>query len=309
VPRDWRSVFQTWSKPLSDTEQTKADNAARIIQEAVRSHPSLRARDVAVFPTGSYRNRTNVRADSDVDIAVVLKGTFFAEYEGGLTRDAVGTSDVMYGMNDFREDVGSALVARVGRGVTPGDKAFDVHENTYRLDADVAAFLEHRRYTGRRTSSGEWEYYSGVEMRPRSDRRKRIINWHQQHYDNGVRRNDETGRRFKRVARILKRLRNEMSECGDAQQRAAAHAAPSFLLECLAYSAPDESFTGDDTYYSDVKAVIASMWNKTKPDEQEQYSKLVEVSGMKWLFRPSQPWTPEQAHEFLLRAWQYVGFP
>jgi len=29
---------------------------------------------------------------------------------------------------------------------------------------------------------------------------------------------------------------------------------------------------------------------------------------MKWLFRDTQPWSVEQAHEFLLRVWQYVGF-
>src|SRR5438309_11871699 len=105
-------------------------------------------------------------------------------------------------------------------------------------------------------------------MRPRSDPNKRIINWHKQHYGSGIRRNEETKHRFKRVTRILKRLRNEMREQGDSIQRAAADAPPSFLLECLVYSAPDECFTNDETYYDDVRSVIRSMWNKTKVDQE-----------------------------------------
>lgn len=310
MARDWESVFTTWAKPPSDTEQEKADNAARMIREAVRADNKLAALAVDVYPSGSYRNKTNVRLDSDVDVAVVFKGAVYYEFDTDKpTREMLGVRTAEYGLTHFRDDVERALVRAFGRnGVTAGDKAFDVHENTYRLDADVAVFLEHRRYTGRQDSEGRWHHFVGVEMRPRSDPAKRIINWHQQHYDSGVKRNDATQRRYKRMARILKRLRNEMVESGDASQQAIAKKMPSFLLECLAFSAGDECYNCDGTFYADVKAVIRDLWNRTKPEREQDYSKLVEVSGMKWLFRPTQPWSAEQAHEFLLRSWQYVGF-
>jgi hypothetical protein len=302
----------SWSRPPSDTEQEKAENAARMIRDALRADPGLTTREFEVYPSGSYRNNTNVRQDSDVDVAVVLMEAFFSSFPeaGTPTRALLGLREPGYGFSEFREDVGTALVNAFGvSGVTAGDKAFDIHENTYRLDADAAVFLEHRRYTGQQDNAGDWTYHSGVELRPRADPGKQIINWHQQHYDNGVTRNAATRRRFKRVTRILKRLRNEMREEGDAAQSAAAEPIASFLIESLVYGAPDTSFNLQaDGYYEDTKAVVRHLWHATKPDAGATYSQLPEVNEMKYLFHATQPWTVAQAHEFLLRAWQYVGF-
>jgi hypothetical protein len=210
---------------------------------------------------------------------------------------------VDYGLAQFREDVGRALVAKFGeQGVTPGTKAFDVHDNSVRLDADVAVFLEHRRYTGQRNTDGSWAYWEGVEMRGANE--ARIINWHRQHHAQGIGKNNRTGRRFKRIARILKRLRDDMKINGTAEAKLAA-AVPSFLLECCAYNAPDGCFNSENLYV-DVQAVIADIWRKTKPETPDL--ELVEVSGMKWLFGSDQPWTKAQLHEFLLQAWRHVGF-
>ncbi len=33
-----------------------------------------------------------------------------------------------------------------------------------------------------------------------------------------------------------------------------------------------------------------------------------EVSELKYLLRPQQKWTRQQANEFILAAWQHVGF-
>ena len=79
---------------------------------------------------------------------------------------------VKYGLKAFREDVGKALRAKFGAdGVTAGSKAFDVHSNTARLDADVAVFLEHHRYTGKQNVDGTWHYLEGVEMRGKDNSR------------------------------------------------------------------------------------------------------------------------------------------
>ncbi len=192
-------------------------------------------------------------------------------------------------------------------GVTPGDKAFDIHENYYRLDADAAVLLEHRRYPGAKLPDGTWEYHRGVEMRPKSDPNKRIINWHQQHYDAGVSRNTATKRRFKRIARIFKRLRNEMREVGSPGAKEAAAKAPSFLLECLAYNALDASFNKDEgSYVADVRAVIADLHGRL--DDHVVDPKFLEVSRYKWLFADGQPWTRPEARSFLYHAWHHVGF-
>lgn len=304
--RDWHATLRQWSKPPSQTEDQRASNAASMIRDAIRNAAAFKDRKIDVYASGSYRNNTNARTESDVDVAVVLADSFFHELPTGLSPETLGFTNSTYKFNDFRTDVETALKAKFGRGVTVGDKAFDVHENSYRLDADVAVFFEHRRYTGKKNMAGGWHYLEGVEMRPRGNPSTRIVNWHQQHYDHGVAKNDETGRRFKRVVRILKRLRTEMVEEGNEKERNAASPIPSFLIECLVYNVPTEHFNQvSETYFDDTKAVVAWLWNRIHNDEHADFK---EVSEMKWLFRSGQAWTPTQAKEFLGGAWNYVGF-
>lgn len=309
MARDWHETFKAWAKPPSDTEEAKGSRAAEMIRDAIRKSPVLSTKKVDIYATGSYRNNTNVRLASDVDIAIVLKDAFCGDYPAtGPTREQLGFKDADYGFDPFWNDVSSALTTAFGsKGVTPGDKAFNIHENSYRLDADASVFLEHRRYTGGKSSDGTWVYLSGVEMRPRSDPAKRIINWHQQHYEEGVKRNDATKRRFKRITRILKRLRDDMRDQGTATQKAAAEKASSFMIESLVFNAPDTCFNlVDESYFEDVKATVASLYSATKADAT--CAAFDEVSKLKRLFAPTQPWTRQQAHDFLLHAWQRVGF-
>lgn len=129
----------------------------------------------------------------------------------------------------------------------------------------------------------------------------RVKNWPEQHYDNGVNKNTNTNRRYKRVVRILKALSNEMSDNGID----AAKQVPSFLIECLAWNVPNEYF-GSTTYRSTVRAVLAYLFNNTMSDDK--CSEWGEVSELKYLFRPSQPWTRQQAHNFISASWDYVGY-
>lgn len=306
MSRDWKALFTSWSKPPSETEEAKAARAATMIREAIAGHLPLASKRTSVYATGSYRNNTNTRQESDIDIAVVLHDCYFSQYPVGRPPQAehLGhVGGVRYGLAEFRSDIGDALTKKFGRnGVTPGAKAFDVHANTVRLDADVAVFLEHHRYTGDRNSDGTWRYLEGVEMRGSGD--KRIINWHNEHYSEGVAKNDRTGRRYKRVTRILKRLRDDMQSSGGGAGRAAANT-QSFLLECLAYNASDHCYQREHLY-DDVRAVITEMWQRTRPETEDLV--LLEVSGRKWLFGANQPWSKSEAHTFLLAAWQHVGF-
>jgi hypothetical protein len=55
-----------------------------------------------------------------------------------------------------------------------------------------------------------------------------------------------------------------------------------------------------------IRHILTDLWNKTKPETD--CSKWCEVNGIKYLFHSSQPWTKAQAHEFLLAAWQHMGY-
>ena len=166
----------------------------------------------------------------------------------GLGDAIFGFTDAQYRYPEFKNDLEAALQSYFGKNsVTRSKKAFDVHANTYRVDADVVPCFEHRRFMG--TPQSNWTVY-GTELLP--DNGGVIINWPRQNYRNGVEKNDATGRRFKAVIRILKRLRNEMAENGHT----VADPIPSYLLECLVWNVPNEGF-GHAEYWADVRYALA----------------------------------------------------
>jgi predicted nucleotidyltransferase len=299
MSRDWETTFSGWGAPPSDTEQAKSENAERAIRRAIAASDKLKSTSIEVFVQGSYANRTNVRQDSDVDICALYTGAFFSDYSmsQALNSNVLGFQDGTYPYVDFKKDVGAALASYFDeKSVTQGNKAIDVHANTYRIDADVVPCFEHRRFMG--TPENNW-YLSGTEFHPGNG--GVIINWPRQNYANGVEKNDATGRRFKVVTRILKRLRYKLIEEGYA----AAEPIPSYLIECLAWNVPNGGFQ-HDTLKADVRYALAHLWNETRADETcKQWG---EVNDLKYLFWSGQPWTRAEVNEFLQTAWDYIGF-
>jgi len=297
MSRNWEVTFSGWGASPGPTEQEKAANAERAVRKAIRASTKLSAKPIEVFTQGSYANRTNVREDSDVDVCVLYTGAFFPDYSlsEGLTREALGYGSGTYLYPEFKNDVEMALVSCFGRReVVRGKKAFDVHANTYRIDADVVPCFEHRRISG--SVQSHWQQ-SGTELHP--DGGGVIVNWPQQNYDNGVQKNADTGRRFKAVVRILKRLRNEMADEGHT----AADPIPSFLSECLVWNVPNKDF-GCFTVTGDVRNALAHLWNNTRTDDA--CIEWGEINENKYLFR-GQKWTRLQVNSFLQAAWDYVG--
>jgi predicted nucleotidyltransferase len=302
MTRDWEATFSSWGAAPSKTDQKKCENAERAVRKAIDASAALASKEIAIFAQGSYANRTNVRQDSDVDICVLYHGAFFPDYSSGqgLNGSVLGHVDGKYLYPEFKNNVEAALVAYFGKGsVTRGKKAFDVHANTYRIDADVVPCFEHRRFMG--TPERNWFIDPpGTEIHP--DDGGTIVNWPRQNYTNGVSKNDATGRRFKTVTRVVKRLRNEMVDEG---YKLLAEPIPSYLLECLVWNVPNADF-GQDALTGDVHDAIAHLWNETRSDDR--CKEWGEINELKYLFRSGQPWTRQQVNEFLQAAWDYVGF-
>jgi hypothetical protein len=295
---DWEATFTSWAKGPGTTEQTKCENAESAIRKAIAAHSELSAMNISIFAQGSYRNRTNVRQNSDVDICVRLNSTFFEKYPEGMTREDFGNIAGSISFAKFKNLVQKALEDYFDENsVTRGDKAFNIHANTYRIDADVVPTFEHRRYVLK--SDGGHYILSGIGFD--TDAGKHIVNWPHQHYDNGLEKHESTSRRYRKIIRILKRLRDQMQEEGIE----AANDIASCLIESLVWNVPNEGF-GHDTLRADVRHVLAHLFNNTRKDIE--CSKWLEVSKLKYLFRPSQPWTREQAHKFISAAWDYIGF-
>ena len=303
MPRDWEAAFTEWAKPPGKTEQDRCDNAVSMVRNAIKASDKLSNRRVSVFAHGSYRNNTNVRKDSDVDTGILCADTFSYELPEGTTAEGFGITPASYNYAEFKDEVGAALVDYFGRGaVVRGNKAFDIHENTYHVEADVAPVFEFRWYFD------DGSYRCGVALVPDSGGRihnypERLLeSWPHinQHYENGVEKNNQTSRAFKGVVRILKALRNEMDEAGIG----AAKPVPGFLIECMTWNAPNSCFAGS-TWDAVVQAVLVHVWSKTK--ETASCKDWCEVNNTKYLFHPSQRWTRAEAHAFIDAAWSYVG--
>lgn len=293
MSRDWEAQFREWAKPPGKTEQDRCDNAVTAIRNAIKASDKLRVRGISIFAQGSYRNNTNVRKDSDVDIGILCTDTFFFGLPEGKTREMFKIGPATYGYEQYKNEVEATLVSYFGRAaVTRGNKAFNIHETTYHVEADVAPFFEHRRY------NTDGTYIEGVELQTDKER-NRIINWPEQHYANGCRKNNDTGTRFKSIVRVLKALSNEMAE-----QRVGNGDIAGFLIECLVSNVPNARFQ-NSTYTADVTSALVFLYENTKTDEPCR--EWGEVSELKYLFRLAQKWTREQANAFTVAAWNYAG--
>jgi len=257
---------------------------------------------IRVFDKGSYKNNTNVRLDSDVDVAVEFQEIFY----WAATNDAAGVSGADLGITPysgsypperFKDDVEHALVNRFGRSaVARGNKAIHVHEDSRSPAAGVVPCFTYHRYYAIGYNYRPL-YHRGIQIHP--DSGSRIENWPEQNYERGVAKNEATGRRYKRVVRILKRLENDMVEKGITAEM------PSFLTECLVYNVPNQGFQ-NHSYQADVRYVLAHLFNGTLNGGGSD--EWVEVNGLKWLFHPTQRWSRVEAHSFVSRARDYVGF-
>jgi hypothetical protein len=299
---DWESTFRRWSRPASNTEDEKRDWTEHAIREAIQESPELSDLSIRVFAKGSYKNNTNVRLDSDVDVAVELQNIFYWE----AVNDATGLSGADLGITPysgsyrperFKDDVERALITKFGNSVVDrGNKAIHVREDSRSLAADVVPCFTYHRYDGI-DNSGWPIYHQGIQIRP--DSGGTMVNWPEQSYAAGVAKNEVTGRRYKRVVRILKRLENDMVEKGVSAE------VPSFLTESLVYNVPNEGFQNNG-YKADVRYTLVHLYNGTL--EGGGAEGWVEVNGLKWLFFPTQPWNKSQAQTFLYSAWNYIGF-
>jgi hypothetical protein len=307
LPVDWEDKFRQWSKPSSATEAEKQANAQRMISDAVGSSSALSGHEVRVILQGSYRNNTNVRQESDVDVCVCCIDTFYSDFEfADYGKREAKVVDSTYSYAQFKSDVQLALERKFGKGgVTRGNKCFDVHENTYRVHADVVAAFSYRVYLKRSFNSLLGNYVEDYLKPPGtkffSDTGAQVINWPEQQYSNGVAKNERTGGRFKAIVRSLKSLKYEMEEKRIEEARPIS----SFLVESLIYNVQDALLTGD-SYKKNVRDCIATCFAVTA--EGGGWGNWVETNGIKYLFHPSQPWNRLQVNAFCLAVWGYCGF-
>lgn len=295
MARDWETWLKNSIGPASATEEQDRDRTEKRIRDAIAADSRLSG-NVRVFVKGSYANNTNVRQDSDVDIAVEWKRWSYVERvneakDYSFDQLGINTTDEGPTTSEYRRWVEEALLQAFGSAaVEPGNNAIVVKKGPTSLDADVVPCFRLLRYMrlGR-------DPVAGNRLYPRSGPHK--SNWPDQHKANGIAKNTDTQKRFKQMVRALKRLENDMVATGRLKEDLA-----SYFIECLLYNVDDRMF-GIGGYKRTAEAILAEIWNAI---DKAEHNEWVEVNYLKWLWRDGQSWTAKQASDFAYAGWNYI---
>ena len=115
VAKFTEETLNGWTKPPSSTEESKVENAIRMVKEAINNDDKLNTKSIEVFAQGSYANNTNVKLNSDIDINVRYTGAFFYDLPKGQEKKDFGlNSPAKYSYKEFKDDVEKALISKFG---------------------------------------------------------------------------------------------------------------------------------------------------------------------------------------------------
>lgn len=231
------SQLETWSHQGA---VTSASALYQRIRDALQADTTLSVRNFDVFLQGSYRNSTNIRGDSDVDVVVRLNETYMPDYSlvDPYTKGIVEgrSSPATYTLSGFRRDVSSAIRrAFPNHNITEGGKSIKIPRTTNNIPADVVPCLEYRLYY--KTQSGAVDYVSGIWLRD-VQRNHEVTSFPIQSYENGVAKHGRTSNCYKPTVRIFKNARGWMEDNGLIRIGTAS----SHAIECLLYNVPDQQF-------------------------------------------------------------------
>ncbi|WP_069330027.1 nucleotidyltransferase domain-containing protein, partial [Paenibacillus nuruki] len=256
-------VLNDYAQPLSATEEQQCKNAIRMVIDALKNlgfhevrstidtmynetnayfqEMSSPTRKIKVFLQGSYANNTNVRTQSDVDIAVVQEEVFITKYRHGATEKDYQFQTVPNPPITFKDEVEYALKEKFGSSVSRENKSIKIHGNTYRKDADAVPCKRYKDFSYD-FSNNPLNFVGGIYIS--ADSGETIINYPEQHIKNGKEKNIATNYYYKKMVRILKMMRYLMKDLNIKS----AGTISSFALESLFWNIPNNYYLENSDY-------------------------------------------------------------
>ncbi len=255
--------------------QTNSKLTHESIRDALDSYSWPEQMTYDFFLQGSYKNDTNIRGDSDVDVVIKLNHAFYHDcsslslsdrhkLEGSFRTSA-------YTWTEFRTATLDALRSEFGASVEEGNKSIKIKSGSSRLAADVVVCTEYRKYNSLDS------FVKGIKFFTLRDKRC-VINYPNEHYKWGAEKNWRTDGLYKQTVRMFKNARNRLVDTKKISQ----NLAPSYFLECLIYNAPNRAFQGrlQDIYYSIVKWMRMCDLNEAVCQNNQEY--LFGSSAEQW---------------------------
>ena len=133
----------SFTKPASDTEEQKLENAKKAIKTAINNDSKL-SQKIEIFGQGSYANDTNVKNNSDIDINVMYKEGFYYKIPPNTKKEDFGIVNTFsYSFKEFKNDVEQALLNNF-KGFKVNRKNKCISINIYGIDVDVVPTCTHR---------------------------------------------------------------------------------------------------------------------------------------------------------------------
>jgi len=295
MPKFTEETLTRWTKPPSDTEKSKLENSERMVKEAINEDEKLKTKSIEIFGQGSYANNTNVRVNSDIDINVRYTDGFFYDLPKNTTKSDFGlNTPSSYSYSEFKDDITQALINKFGENrVNRDDKCITIQGNSYIVETDVVPTWNFRRY------KEDKSYILGARFN--TDKGKKITNYPKQHISNGIKKNTNTSRKFKRLTRLHRKLRYKMLN-DDINVNTNI---TSFLLECLVWNIPNSIFNDYDTWNDRLKQSIIYLYQNTK--EKKDCSEWGEVSELLYLF-VGRKWSHTDVNEYMQQLWNYLEY-
>jgi hypothetical protein len=231
---------------------------------------------------GSYRNSTNIYADSDVDVVIQLNRTFHRDISQLTAPEQEAYkrsySSAEYLEPQYKADVRSSLEAKFGKpSVTFGKKVFVVKTGVGTFTADVLPAMQYRKYH-RFRRIGDELFTEGVCFHDADG--NFIVNYPRQHIENGQQKNskERTNGWYKTAVRMFKNARNACVEKG----LLADGTAPSYFLEGFLFNVPDDRFgeSYQHTFFN-VMTFLLNLQLHTCICQNEQMA-LFGASSVQW---------------------------
>jgi hypothetical protein len=286
--------FSGWTGPSSDSEQEKQERTERMIRAAIDEHAAFQGCVRSVYAKGSYANNTNVKADSDVDIAVEVTEAWYWEESDPGVAPAVTRYEGPWTPSKLRVELAAALKAKFPNQVDDsGTTAIKIKKGTARVEADVVPCFTFASYFVGASRMGTKIFKKDGTA---------VVNYPAQQLERGKAKNVDTKLAFKKGARLLKRVENAMAESG------AFRALPSYFMECLAYNCPNSTFE-KPTWTDVLRAMLGHIYHGLEGAEPTQHEqRWLEVNECFYLFHSDQKWSRSDGREFAQAAWNYFRF-
>lgn len=284
------SQLQTWSNQGAtvSAQQTHAS-----IRNALSNYQWISGVRYDTYLQGSYRNSTNIRGDSDVDLVVELTSVFYSNLmESEKTQ--LGMTSAGYTWSAFRQDVIAALSKYYGSQYVDmsGSKSIKLLPSSGRLKADVVVAASYKHYENMKLVAEGMTFWTVPGG-------QQICNFPKRHYDNGAVKNSDQQTRgwYKPTVRIFKNARNRINT-----DLLFPKQFPSYFVECLLYNVPSSKFgvNFQSTFISSLNWLITEL---SDVDSQ----RFVCQNEMSYLFGNSNvQWNVDDARDYvgkLINLW------